>query len=367
MMGLINKLVSKMKYRNVKEDDRNIYEFCPRCDANLTLQKGYRNTLPYWNCKGCGEMLMNPAVEAKDDIVWICDKCESMLNIQKGFSDNKGLWKCTECGHTNKIDSSELYDFTDEYKASLMNPYKGLPDEAVLELSVYEDIDCINGREDIILTRNREDGKRYVKKYLKDYDINVYQILRDNPVLHMPKVTGLYEGTNNLVVIEEYIEGSTLTDILENGVLGQTRAIHIACSICEILSDLHSMDRPIIHRDIKPSNIMISTDDEVYLLDMNVAKFFKPEETEDTKLLGTLYYAAPEQFGYGFFASSEKSDVYAVGVLLNVMLTGKLPKEQKAAEPLWSIIQHCICLEPEKRYTTGELIIALRRCIGNEG
>ena len=56
------------------------YEYCPRCDANLTLQKGYSNTLPYWVCKGCGEMLINPEVEG--DIAWICDGCGEMLNIQ---------------------------------------------------------------------------------------------------------------------------------------------------------------------------------------------------------------------------------------------------------------------------------------------
>lgn len=50
---------------------------------------------------------------------------------------------------------------------------------------------------------------------------------------------------------------------------------------------------------------------------------------KDTRLLGTLYFAAPEQFGYGFSASTIKADIYAVGILLNMMLTGKLPKEEK--------------------------------------
>ncbi len=66
------------------------YEYCPRCDANLTLQKGYSNTVPYWICRGCGEMLINPNVDAEDDIAWICDKCGAMLNVQEGFADNDG-------------------------------------------------------------------------------------------------------------------------------------------------------------------------------------------------------------------------------------------------------------------------------------
>ena len=75
--------------------------------------------------------------------------------------------------------------------------------------------------------------------------------------------------------------------------------------------------------------------------------------------MGTMYYAAPEQFGYGFSASSAKSDIYAVGMLLNVMITGKLPKEVKAPEAIWSVIEKCIELKPEDRYSDDELISAL--------
>ena len=127
-----------------------------------------------------------------------------------------------------------------------------------------------------------------------------------------------------------------------------------------ILLNLQNMDRPIVHRDIKPSNIVITMDQDIYLLDMNVAKWYKPDEKEDTKLFASQYYAAPEQFGYGFSASSEKTDVYALGVILNEMITGKLPKEQKAKGPVWNIIEKCISLDPENRYTVVELLIALR-------
>ena len=62
------------------------YEYCPRCEADLTLQKGYSNKLPYWICLGCGEMLINPEVDS--DVAWFCDKCGAMLNIQPGFRDD---------------------------------------------------------------------------------------------------------------------------------------------------------------------------------------------------------------------------------------------------------------------------------------
>lgn len=176
---MLNKIligfVKKLKKQNMKEPNNdNSYEFCPRCDANLTLQKGYRNDLSFWVCKGCGEMLINPDVDADDDIAWICDKCGCMLNIQEGFIENNGTFECKTCGCINYINASEIYLTEEEYQSSLHDPYKGLTDEAVLSLSCYEEIDSINGRSDIILVENQEDGRKYVKKYLKDYDISVY-------------------------------------------------------------------------------------------------------------------------------------------------------------------------------------------------
>ena len=170
------------------------YEFCPRCQANLTLQKGYDNQLSYWICKGCGEMLINPAVESESDIAWICDQCEAMLNIQPGFREDCGEWKCTECGFVNRIAPEELYATDDEYRLDLQNPYRGLPDEAALELSCYEDIERIADRENVLLVRNRETGELCVKKLLEAYDPAVYAYLKVHPIKHMAYPVPLPSG-----------------------------------------------------------------------------------------------------------------------------------------------------------------------------
>ena len=333
-----------------------IHEFCPRCEANITLQKGYSNELPYWICKGCGEMLINPEVEAESGIAWVCDNCGEMLNIQDGFSEDCGEWQCTVCGFTNSIDASEVYSTDDEYQADLKNPYKGLSDEQVLELSLYQDKEYINGRSDIILVKDRDTDELYIKKLLTTYDRTVYEYLKSNPINHMPRIIGLYEGSNSLIVIEEYLKGRTVEDILNDEVLDEIQAIAIARDICQILDELHHLQKPIIHRDIKPSNIMICDDGEVYLLDINVAKWYDPEKNDDTRYLGTQYYAAPEQVGFGLSASSAKSDIYAVGMLMNVMLTGHFPKEERAKGRVWDVIEKCISLDADNRYTAKELI-----------
>ncbi len=78
------KIVNRTSVEELKE-----YEYCPRCSANITLQKGYSNDLPYWECKGCGQMLINPDSEWNSDIVWLCDSCGSLLNNQTGFDEKK--------------------------------------------------------------------------------------------------------------------------------------------------------------------------------------------------------------------------------------------------------------------------------------
>ena len=343
-------------------------EFCTRCQASLTMQKGYSSDLPYWICKGCGEVLINPAIDTEDDMVWICDECGAFLSAQAGFTTDCGEWVCTECGFINKIDESETYASEDEFQASLSNPYKGLTDEEVIELSEFDEVGELGSKHNVFLVKEYETGKKYVKKYLKDYDLSVYRYLYDHPVENMPKIEKIYEGTNNLVIIEEYIDGETIEEVIhERGMLfNQKTAMNVAIDVLQILAELHSLERPIIHRDVKPANVILSYDGKIYLLDMNVAKWYKEEEIQDTKLFATQYYAAPEQFGYGFSASSEKTDIYAVGVLLNEMITGCIPKEEKAEGPVWNIIEKSISLEPNDRYTAYEMIIALGELVLKE-
>lgn len=335
------------------------HEFCPRCEANLTLQKGYSNQLPYWVCKGCGEMLINPEIDS--EVAWICDGCGEMLNIQPGFSEDCGEWTCAECGFVNKIDKSELYVSEDEYQADARNPYKGLSDSDLLALSLYQEVENVGDRTDVIYVRKRDTGRLYVKKLLMTYDKSIYEFLKDNPIDHMPRVIDIFESSNYLIVIEEHIEGRTVSDILDTGVLAEDEAVRIAKSVCRILDKLHNLPTPIVHRDVKPSNIIIDPNGEVFLLDMNVAKWFDEDKTHDTWFLGTQSFAAPEQAGYGLSASSAKSDIYAVGVLMNVMLTNKLPNEERASGRIWDVIEKCISLDAEKRYTAAELINELER------
>lgn len=341
------------------EKEEGSFDYCTRCFASLLLQKGFDPSMKYWVCRGCGQMLINPEIDTESNIVWCCDQCGEPLNGQPGFDEKYGRWKCEFCGYENRLDPGEIYTTEEEFWAEKNNPYKGMTDEEVLMLSVYTDEEPIAGRDDISLVYNREQGIIYVKKFLRIYDKSVYQYLKEHPVAHMPRIVELYEGDNGLIVIEEYIHGLTLEELLKDKLILPKHAVYIAKRICEVLDSLHHLPTPIVHRDVKPSNIIISVDAETYLLDMNVAKWYKPDQSEDTRYLGTENYAAPEQVGYGLSGSCEKSDIYAVGMLLNVMLTGTFPKEKKASGKIWDVIERCIRLDADQRFTAREVIEAL--------
>ena len=84
------------------------------------------------------------------------------------------------------------------------------------------------------------------------------------------------------------------------------------------------------------------------LLDFDAARFHKPEHENDTQILGTIGFAAPEQ--YGLSQSDIRSDIYAMGILINLMLTGEHPSKQLAKGKMGHIVERCTQVNPQRRY-----------------
>lgn len=235
-------------------------------------------------------------------------------------------------------------------------------------LSIYRDISPLCKKGHVVLVQNELDGNLYVKKSLQCYNPEVYLQLQKNPVENTPMIYGIYEEEaetevlgNRLVIIEEYLPGSTFEELFEEGYgFTEKETIQIGMQLCEILMELHGMNPPIIHRDIKPANVMLMSDGTVRLLDFNAAKSENSSKNRDTVLLGTAGFAAPEQ--YGFSVSTPQTDIYAMGVLLNIMLTRKHPSEMIAVGKLERIIRCCLEVNPKDRYrNVKELYKALKR------
>ena len=203
-------------------------------------------------------------------------------------------------------------------------------------------------KKSIILLRHNELKKDIICRKFTG-DCSAYKILRDISFANIAAVFDVSEVENEVTVLEEFVNGVTVADILLNGLYDERGVKHIVKSICDALTVIHSYG--IVHRDIKPENVMITDNGTIKLIDFDAARLFKNGQSKDTKIMGTAGYAAPEQLGLA--QSDERTDIFALGVLMNVMLTGEHPSKKLYKGQMTKIIEKCIQLDPQKRYTTA--------------
>jgi eukaryotic-like serine/threonine-protein kinase len=193
----------------------------------------------------------------------------------------------------------------------------------------------------------------------------------------------------------EYLEGITLhRAIRDAGHLAEERAAHIARQICRALREAHSMG--VVHRDLKPANIFLldhgDESDVVKVLDFGLVKLMSDGKGEDLTqagmFMGSPKYMSPEQIRGA--RVDARTDVYALGILLYEMLTGRVPFDRpnsvnilmahvteeapamRATNPgisvsalLEQIVSRCMAKDPERRFhSMGEVLTALKRVVG---
>lgn len=200
---------------------------------------------------------------------------------------------------------------------------------------------------EIILYKHCCSNRYMAVKKLEGY-YPVYDRLVNMKHGNLPYVYEVCNDENKTIVVEEYIQGITVADILENSNISIYAMKQIIMQVCDGLYALHS--NQIIHRDMKPENVIIQENGQVKIIDFDASRIYKLYETKDTKWVGTIGYAAPEQ--YGEAQSDERTDIYALGIMMNVMLTGKHPANLMAQGKIGKIIEKCIKINPEQRYKT---------------
>lgn len=232
------------------------------------------------------------------------------------------------------------------------------------------------GMTKVYLATDSYDKKYVIKSICKKnitYESYYYGLLRGVSLLnkiehpYIRKIVEQIEDENYIYIVMEHIEGIDLRNMLSKwgGRLPVNRVIRYAGQIAEALRFIHSFNPPIINRDIKPSNILIDINDNVKLLDFDIA-IENNLHKEYGCIYGTLGYASPEQYTG---KTSTRSDIFSLGMTMHHLLTGVDPqKPPYEARPICEInptlpkgleyiVSKCIERDPNNRYQSVDELI----------
>ena len=207
---------------------------------------------------------------------------------------------------------------------------------------------------DILHLKNKKSETDLVLRSFP-HSVAAYEKLQNIRHINLPEIYDVLEMDDGQIVLEEYIDGLTVAQVMEVGKYRSSGARKVLLGLCDALTALHNCG--IIHRDVKPENVIIEKSGRVVLIDFNVSRI-KSDASKDTVIMGTVGYASPEQLGLA--QTDARTDIYAVGVLYNVMLTGQHPSVTIASGKVGRIVRKCTAVNPNERYQTAiELWTAL--------
>lgn len=235
----------------------------------------------------------------------------------------------------------------------------------------------------VYLAMNEKANKQWAIKEVRKDGVKDFEIIKQGLVVEtdllkklshpsLPSIIDVIEGPDTFLIVMDYIQGNPLSKALEEyGAQPQEYVIEWAKQLCDVLEYLHTRTPPIIYRDMKPANIMLKPDGNICLIDFGTAREFKEKNLADTTCLGTVGYAAPEQFG-GMGQTDARTDIYCLGATLYHLVTGRNPCDPpyeilpiRQVNPALSsglerIIQKCTQRNPDDRYQScAELMYAL--------
>lgn len=199
-----------------------------------------------------------------------------------------------------------------------------------------------------------QNGTPYIRKIINGTGLPYLQ-LKNQVHPGLPYIFYAVEAEGKTYVIEEYLSGTTLKELLQQGTyISGPQQEQLAKQLCQALCFLHA--KGILHRDIKPSNIIVMHDlQQVKLIDFGISRYFSGNAEsceQDTCIMGTPGYAPPEQ--YGFSTTDQRSDIYALGKSLLEL------KNEATSPKLLKILERCTAFDPDKRYQKAEaLLVAL--------
>lgn len=203
----------------------------------------------------------------------------------------------------------------------------------------------------VLLLKHKNLGKKIVLRSFGE-KISAYDKLLNINCENLPLIYDSVNLSDGHIVLEEYIEGLTVEEIMQSGKYKYKGAEIVISAVCNALFVLHGADT--VHRDIKPQNIIVDKNGRVVLVDLNASRQIS-NASKDTVIMGTVGYASPEQLG--ITQSDKRTDIYALGVLLNVMLTGEHPSVKIAKGRSGRLVCKCTNINPKDRYQSVEELL----------
>lgn len=235
----------------------------------------------------------------------------------------------------------------------------------------------------VYMAINEKANKTWAVKEVRKNGVLDYEAVRQGLIVetnmlkrlkhkNLPSIIDVIENEDAFLIVMDYIEGKSLADILaEEGAQPQEFVIEWAKQLCDTLEYLHTRTPAIIYRDLKPANIMVKPDGNITLIDFGTAREYKEKNIADTTCLGTVGYAAPEQFG-GMGQTDARTDIYCLGATLYHLITGNNPSDPPyeirnireinpaLSSGLEKIITKCTQRNPDDRFQScAELAYAL--------
>ena len=253
----------------------------------------------------------------------------------------------------------------------------------ITRLNLYRDLTNVGDDMSAHLVQHVESGKTYVKKELRNYDRSVFEYIKMRDIAGIPHIVDIIENFGEgrrpdvLIVIEEYIAGSTLREVLDAyGPVKPDIALDYMIQLCEILKPLHDRKRPIVHCRITPENVMITQNGRLYLINFDAAREIDPDIPDssyktDMSVKSHSAYIASGQFEY--LPVEPQTDILECGSFFREMISGVSPAsptprvpilDRPEVEILEPIIQKCTETEPSRRYADAvELLAALEEIV----
>jgi eukaryotic-like serine/threonine-protein kinase len=198
---------------------------------------------------------------------------------------------------------------------------------------------------------------------------------RATSALKHPNILTVYdvgESDAGPYLVTEYVDGSTVRNLLNEGPMPLARAVDVAMQAASGVAEAHALG--MVHRDLKPENLMVNRGGVVKILDFGLAKHLRPSEVDSQfgghtatgMIIGTPGYLSPEQLKGN--TASERSDVFALGVVLYEMATGDNPFRRNNPVDTFSaiLLDEPPPLDPRVGPVPVELTLALGKALAKK-